>query len=143
MNGFKGFYFKSADFLFLFSYFMDFHKLGSYPVAVGCPQLFDKFREPLGSPYSKWFHPFFSVGIPGGEKKGDKVGSVIGVEMGYENIVDFEIVNPYFLKFPYRAVSAVKKGRAGTGTQKISGRTSFLVGHAGTGTQNSKFHHLT
>ena len=122
---------------------MDFHKPGPYPLAVGCPKLFNEFQEPLGSPYSKRFLSFFPVGVPRGEKKGNQVGRMIGVKMGYENIVDSKVVDPNFFEFPYRAVSAIKKGRAGIGAQKISGRTSFFVGNACSRTQDRKFHHLT
>ena len=63
--------------------------------------------------------------------------------MRYENIVDPKVVDSYFLKLPYGAVSAVKESGTGIGAEKIPGRTSFLVGHAGARTQNGKFHHLT
>lgn len=53
------------------------------------------------------------------------------MKMGYENIVDPKVVNPYFLKLPYRAVSAVKEGGTVIGGEKISGRSSFAVRHAG------------
>lgn len=68
---------------------------------------------------------------------------MIGVEMGYEYMVDAQIIDADLAQLPCSAATAIEQNFGLRKLECIAGRASSYVGYTGSGAQYMYFHRIS